>query len=98
MRAPTIATLLLGTTLMAAVSGAAPASAQTERLPTTSRAERQVNDINRSIQGQQGTLRQNQQTQFEINQLRGEIQREGQFRSMTGPGSGAGCPPGSVGC
>lgn len=75
-----------------------PSLAQTERLPAAGRAERQVNQINRDIQLQQRGLRENQQTQFEINQLRGEIQRGSQFRSMTGPGFNPGCPAGSVGC
>ena len=76
----------------------APASAQVERLPQPSRAERQADDINRAIQRQQLQIRENQQTQFEINQLRGEIQRSQQFPAMTGPGAGRGCPPGSIGC
>ena len=81
-----------------ALVAASPAAAQVERLPEQSRAERQAQDINRSIILQQQIQRQNQQTQFEINQLRGEIQRNYQFPSMTGPGAGAGCPPGSIGC
>jgi hypothetical protein len=90
MRARTIA-------LVAALA-ATPAAAQVERLPEQSRAERQSQDINRSIVLQEQIRRQNQQTQFEINQLRGEIQRNYQFPSMTGPGAGGGCPPGSIGC
>lgn len=83
-------------TILAVALAGAPALAQTERLPAASRAERQVNDINRSLQTQQRDLRQNQQSQFEINQLRGEIQRDQQFRSTTG--SSPGCPAGSIGC
>ena len=81
---------------MAAALVAAPASAQVERLPEQSRAERQVEDLNRAMTRQGMQTRQNQQTQFEVNQLRGEIQRSQQFPIMTGPG--AGCPPGSIGC
>ena len=73
-----------------------PAAAQVERLPQPSRAERQTDDINRSIVRQQQIMRENQQTQFEINQLRNELQRSQQFPST---GSGApGCPRGSIGC
>ena len=76
----------------------APASAQVERLPEQSRAERQADDINRAIVRQQLQTRENQQTQFEINQLRQELQQSRQFPIMTGPGAGSGCPPGSIGC
>ena len=79
--------------LMAALAG--PAAAQVERLPQRSRAERQVEDSNRAIARQQQLLRDNQQTQFEINQLRGELQRSQQFPQMIGPGP-AGCAPGSL--
>ena len=77
---------------------AGPAAAQVERLPEQSRAERQSQDINRSMQQQQLQLRQNQQSQFEINQLRNELQQNRSSPSMTGPGIGVGCPPGSIGC
>lgn len=71
----------------------APALAQVERLPEQSRSERQVNDINRSLTIQQQDLRQNQQTQFEINQLRGQTQRD----SMVPP-AGRICAPGQINC
>ena len=90
MRVLTLATLIA--TLMAA-----PALAQVERLPEQSRAERQVEDINRAMVRQQMQTRQSQQTQFEINQLRGEIQRSRDLPIMTGPSLG-GCPRGSIGC
>jgi hypothetical protein len=77
---------------------AAPASAQVERLPQPSRAERQAQELNRAMVRQQMQMHQNQQTQFEINQLRNEIQQSRQFPIMTGPGAGGGCPPGSIGC
>ena len=80
------------------LSLAAPAAAQVERLPEQSRAERQAEDINRSIARQQLQMRESQQTQFEINQLRGEVQRSRQFPAVTGPGAGRGCPPGLIGC
>jgi hypothetical protein len=75
-----------------------PALAQVERLPQPSRAERQAQELNRAMVRQQMQMHQNQQTQFEINQLRNEIQQSRQFPIMTGPGAGGGCPPGSVGC
>lgn len=87
--------------IVASLIGAAlagPAMAQVERLPEQSRAERQSQDINRAIVRQQQFLRENQQTQFEINQLRNQIQQERQFPMMTGPGAGSGCPRGSIGC
>ena len=77
---------------------ATPALAQVERLPEQSRAERQAEDINRTITRQQLQTRENQQTQFEVNQLRQDIQRSREFPVMTGPGAGRGCPPGSIGC
>jgi hypothetical protein len=55
---------------------ASPALAQTERLPAMSRSERQVNETNRAIQQQQRDLRQDQQTQFEVNQLRNQLQQQ----------------------
>jgi len=77
---------------------AGPAAAQVERLPQPSRAERQSQDINRAIQQQELQTRQSQQNQFELNQLRNELQQSRQAPLMTGPGAGFGCPPGSVGC
>ena len=88
MRALTIVTLTAALLATSAV-------AQVERLPEQSRAERQVEDLNRAMVRQGMQTRQNQQTQFEINQLRGEIQRSQQF--PTGPGY-SGCPRGSIGC
>jgi len=85
-------------TMLALVAAAGPALAQTERLPLTSRSEAYINNANRSLALQQQLRSQSQQTQFEINQLRGEIQNIRQFPLMTGPGAGPGCPPGSVGC
>jgi hypothetical protein len=85
--------------ILASLVGASlvtPALAQVERLPQPSRAERQADDINRSIVRQEQIRRENQQIQFEINQLRGEVQRSQQFPSMTGPGAARGCPPGSI--
>jgi hypothetical protein len=79
---------------IALAAAAAPALAQVERLPETSRAERQTQDINRAITLQEQQTRQNQQTQFEVNQLRNEVQQSRQFPSVTGPvGS---CPAGSI--
>jgi len=84
-------TLIIALTLGAFI--AAPALAQVERLPSQSRSERQVNEINRSLTVQQRETRQNQQTQFEINQLRGQIQRDSLF-----PPAGRICAPGQTNC
>ncbi len=88
MRALAIATA-------AAILMAAPAGAQVERLPEQSRAERQVEDLNRAMVRQQMQTRQSQQTQFEINQLRNQIQRN----TIAPIGGGSiSCPAGSIGC
>ena len=83
---------------LAAVAAPGPSLAQTERLPLTSRSEAAINSINRSLALQQQLRSQSQQTQFEINQLRNDIQNVRQFPLMTGPGVNPGCPPGSAGC
>jgi hypothetical protein len=59
--------------LLAAAS-AAPALAQT-RIPSVTRSERTIIETNRALQQQSRSLGASQQTQFEINQLRGEIGR-----------------------
>ena len=66
-----------------------------ERLPTVSRAERQLDDINGSLRTQQQLRRAEQQTQFEVNQLRTQIQRDQTFPT---PGSTRVCAPGQLGC
>jgi hypothetical protein len=58
------------------LAAASPALAQIERLPAMSRSERQAIETNRAIQQQQRDLRQDQQTQFEINQLRNQLQQQ----------------------
>jgi len=78
-----------------AASLAGPALAQTERLPLRSRSERQVDDINRSIGIQGRELRQDQQTQFEINQLRNQPVIGGPANPI---GGGRFCPPSAMGC
>ena len=81
--------------LAAAVLAAAPALAQVERLPTQSRAERQLDSINSSLQAQQQQRAVQQQSQFEINQLRTQIQRDQTFPT---PGSTRVCAVGQLGC
>jgi len=73
----------------------APALAQIERLPAMSRSERQVIETNRAIQQQQRDLRQDQQTQFEINQLRNQPVIGGPANPI---GGGRFCPPSAMGC
>jgi hypothetical protein len=73
-----------------------PAMAQT--LPLENRSERQVRELNRSGINERSNTLQQQQNQFELNQLRNQIQRDRTSPMMTGPGASPGCPPGSVGC
>jgi hypothetical protein len=80
--------------LILALAAHTPALAQTERLPAMSRSERQVIDTNRALQAQQQNLRQDQQTQFEINQLRNQFQQQ-QVQPIR-PGCRPGCPIGSI--
>ena len=67
---------MLATIALAMTAAAAPTLAQTERLPAMSRSERQVIETNQAIRQQQRDLRQDQQTQFEINQLRNQFQQQ----------------------
>jgi len=82
--------------LAAALAAATPALAQV--LPRETAAERQIRSTNQAIQQQQRLQSRDAQTQFEINQLRGDISRGQTMPLMTGPGINPGCPPGSVGC
>ncbi|HEY8380683.1 MAG TPA: hypothetical protein VIL09_00900 [Microvirga sp.] len=76
---------------------ATPALAQ--RLPRTSPAEREVQDINRSLESQQRRLGEQQRNQIEINQLRQDLNRQRTTPTLTGPGSvGRICAPGQIGC
>ena len=68
----------------------AAASAQS-RLPRTSPSERQVLDINRSLQRHQRDLAFQQQTEFELNQLRQSLHRYQTFPNRI-------CAPGQIGC
>jgi hypothetical protein len=52
----------------------------TDTLPLTSRAEAQIHRINRSIALEAERTQHQQQVQFELNQLRGELQRAYLFR------------------
>ena len=72
-----------------------PAVAQ-QRLPTTSRAEREIDATNRAMRQQQQSVGQQQQNQFEVNQLRNQIQRDS-ISPPLAPGR-TGCPAGSIGC
>ena len=71
-----------------------PALAQT-RLPRNNPVERQVTETNRSIQRQQRSLSEQQQTQFEINQLRQSLGREQIFPPAD---FNRICTPGQIGC
>jgi hypothetical protein len=77
--------------------GSASAEAQS-RLPRTSPAEQNYNEINRSLQRQERNLRAEQQTQFELNQLRQERDR---IQAVPPPPTIGGvriCAPGEIGC
>jgi hypothetical protein len=73
-----------------------PAEAQSARLPRKSRAERQVEEINRNLR-QGDRLRQlDQQYQIDNNQLRQNFDRQ---RTLSSPPGRIGtCPVGSIGC
>ncbi|KAA2235515.1 hypothetical protein [Salinarimonas soli] len=79
-------------TLLAVV----PAAAQV--LPRESPAERQVRSSNQVIQQQQRFQARDAQSQFEINQLRQDIDRSRTMPFLTSPGVNPGCPVGSIGC
>ena len=67
------------------------AIAQVERLPMTSRAERQIIDNNRALDLQQQQQRSfTQQNQFEINSLRNQLQQQQMFPPART------CAPGAV--
>ncbi|WP_230531005.1 hypothetical protein [Microvirga roseola] len=90
--------LMMGAvTLSFAFPLALPAEAQT-RLPRTSPAERQVQDINRSLRQEQRQLRLEQQIQIDRNQLQRQIDRQRLFSNPTPPARIGTCPPGSVAC
>ena len=66
------------------------ALAQVERLPTTSRAERQIIDNNRALELQQQRSF-TQQNQFEINALRNQLQQQQMFPPARTCAAGAIC-------
>ncbi|MDJ1158589.1 hypothetical protein QNA08_10115 [Chelatococcus sp. SYSU_G07232] len=80
----------------AAVLVALPPVAWAQVPGETTRSERQINELNRSMSRQQQNLQQNQQFQFEIDQLRQQQQRNQQFPPSIR--SSPTCPPGSIGC
>jgi hypothetical protein len=86
--------------VIVAIAGlSVPALAQTQRLPRTSPAEQEVRDINRTLQRQNRSLNYQQQDQFEVNQLRQDLQRQRTFPPIVGPGPlGRICAPGQVVC
>ena len=69
------------------------ALAQVERLPSMSRAERQILENNRALDLQQQQRSLTQQNQFEVNSLRNQLQQQQMF-----PPPGRGCPTGAVAC
>jgi hypothetical protein len=67
------------------------------RLPRNNPVEQQVIESSRQVQRHQRNLAEQQQTQFEINQLRQNLNREQLFPPTTG-GIGRICAPGQIGC
>jgi hypothetical protein len=80
--------LILALTLALLAPGFA--AAQVERLPTMSRAERQIIDNNRALDLQQQQRSFSQQNQFEVNSLRNQLQQQQMFPP---PRS---CAPGAI--
>ncbi len=72
------------------------AEAQPSRLPSKSRSERQVDDINRNIQRDRRLNEVEQQIQTNQNQLRQEIDRQRLFSNTPSPFRN--CPVGAAGC
>ena len=68
------------------------------RLPRNNPVEREVIESNRQVQREQRALRDQQQNQFEINQLRQSLGREQLFPPRPIGGVGRICAPGQVGC
>ena len=87
--------LALAASLAGGMAALAPslALAQVERLPSMSRAERQILENNRALELQQQQRSFTQQNQFEINSLRNQLQQQQMF-----PPPGRGCPTGAVAC
>ena len=78
----------LGLTMLVAATAAV---AQVQQLPATSRAEQQVNTINRSIAVEQQNRSAAQQNQFEVNSLRNQLSRPAPPPLVPyGPGPGLG--------
>ena len=78
------------------------AEAQTTRLPSRSRSERQVDDINRNIEQERRLQSLEQELEVRGNQLRQNIDRDRMFANpppvpIPYPRRGA-CPPGSIRC
>jgi UPF0716 family protein affecting phage T7 exclusion len=72
------------------------AEAQTSRLPSKSRSERQVEDINRNIRQDQRLNDVQRQIQTDQNQVRQDIDRQRLFSNTPSPFRN--CPVGSAGC
>lgn len=90
MRATVVAVVLLSF-----VTSAAEAQS---RLPRTSPAERQVRDINRSVEREQRLRGLEEQIQIDRNQLRQKLDRQRNLSNPSPPARIGTCPPGSIGC
>jgi hypothetical protein len=69
-----------------------------QRLPRRSPSEQQLDSINRSIGNQERQIGQQQQNQFEINQLRQDMNRQQSFPTLTGPNAPGPCAPNAIRC
>lgn len=87
--------LMMATAILA--TWALPATAQT-RLPRTPPSERQVRELNRSIQQEQRAIQREQQYRMDNNQLRQRIDRQQNLANPSPPARIGTCPAGSIGC
>jgi hypothetical protein len=76
---------------------AVPVVAQT-RLPRTTPAERQVRELNRSIQQEERARQRQEQYQIDNNQLRQRFDRQQNLSNPSPPARIGTCPAGSIGC
>lgn len=77
----------------------APLAAQAQgRLPRTSPSEQSYTEINRDLQRREQVRGAQHQNQFEVNQLRQELNRQELFAPPPGATGIRICAPGQIGC
>ncbi len=90
---------LFALALAALVASAILSAAEAQsRLPRTSPAERSYTDINRNLQRWERSVAIEQQSQFEVNQLRQELNRQRVFAPPPGSSIRRICAPGQISC